>query len=135
MYKELLFPWHKRLFDFAHARDLPVILHADGLVESLVPHLIDAGLDCLQPIEVKAGMDLVKLKKAFGDRLAFIGGMDARELISNDLGRVRAELEKKLPDAMDGSGYILQVDHSVSHQVNYETYKYFVDRGLEIGTY
>jgi uroporphyrinogen decarboxylase len=135
MYKELLFPWHKRLFDFAHARGLPVVLHADGLVESLIPHLLEAGLDCLQPIEVKAGMDLVKLKKAFGDRLAFIGGMDARELISNDLGRVRAELDKKLPSAMAGSGYILQVDHSVSHQVNYETYKYFVDRGLEIGTY
>jgi uroporphyrinogen decarboxylase len=44
-------------------------------------------------------------------------------------------LEKKVPQAMAGSGYILQVDHSVSHQVNYETYKYFVERGLEIGTY
>jgi uroporphyrinogen decarboxylase len=135
MYKELIFPGHKRLFDFAHARDLPVIIHADGLVEPLLPHLIEAGIDCLQPVEAKAGMDLVKLKKTFGLRLAFIGGMDARELISNNLGRVRKELEKKLPQAMAGSGYILQVDHSVSDQVCYETYKYFVQRGLEIGTY
>jgi uroporphyrinogen decarboxylase len=135
MYKDLIFPGHKRLFDFAHARNLPVILHADGLVEPLVPHLIEAGLDCLQPIEVKAGMDLLKMKKLFGDRLAFIGGMDARELISNDLGRVQKELETKLPQAMAGSGYILQVDHSVSSQVNYETYSYFVKKGLEIGTY
>jgi uroporphyrinogen decarboxylase len=135
MYKELIFPGHKRLFDFVHARGLPVILHADGLVESLVPHLIEAGLDCLQPLEIKAGMDLVKMKKNFGDKLAFIGGMDARELISNDLGRVRQQLESKLPQAMAGSGYILQVDHSVSNQVNYETYRYFVERGLEIGTY
>jgi uroporphyrinogen decarboxylase len=135
MYKELIYPGHKRLFDFAHARNLPVILHADGLVESLVPHLIEAGLDCLQPIEVKAGMDLLKMKKQFGKRLAFIGGMDARELISNDLARVENELQSKLPAAMAGSGYILQVDHSVSSQVDYETYSYFVNRGLESGTY
>jgi uroporphyrinogen decarboxylase len=135
MYRELIFPAHKRLFDFAHARGLPVILHADGLVEPLLPHLIEAGLDCLQPIEVKAGMDLVKMKKNFGERLAFIGGMDARELICNDLGRVQKELDAKLPQAMAGSGYILQVDHSVSSQVNYETYSYFVSKGLEMGTY
>jgi uroporphyrinogen decarboxylase len=135
MYKELIFPGHKRLFDFAHAHGLPVILHADGFVEPLVPHLIEAGLDCLQPIEVKAGMDLLKMKKEFGQHLAFIGGMDARELISNDLGRVLKELETKVPSVMAGSGYILQVDHSVSNQVNYETYSYFVEKGLEIGTY
>jgi uroporphyrinogen decarboxylase len=135
MYKDLVFPGHKRLFDFAHARDLPVILHADGLVEPLLPGLIEAGLDCLQPIEIKAGMDLVRMKNKFGERLAFIGGMDARELISNDLGRVQKELESKLPQAMAGSGYILQVDHSVSSQVNYETYSYFVEKGLEMGTY
>jgi uroporphyrinogen decarboxylase len=135
MYREMIFPAHKRLFDFAHSKGLPVILHTDGLIESLVPQLIEAGIDCLQPLEIKAGMDLVKIKKKYGERIALIGGMDARELISNDLGRVQKELESKLPEAMKGSGYILQVDHSVSHQVDYETYKYFVDKGLEIGTY
>jgi uroporphyrinogen decarboxylase len=135
MYGELVFPAHKRLFDFAHSRKLPVVLHCDGFVEALIPQLIEAGIDCLQPIEVKAGMDLLKLKKAFGERIAFIGGMDARELLTNDLGRVRHELESKLPQAMAGSGYVLQVDHSVPAGVDYETYRYFVDKGLEIGTY
>jgi uroporphyrinogen decarboxylase len=135
MYRELIFPAHKRVFDCAHRHGLPTILHADGLIESLIPQLIEAGVDCLQPIEIKAGMDLLRIKKQYGDRLAFIGGMDARELISNDLGRVKKELETKLPGAMAGSGYILQVDHSVSHEVDYETYKYFVETGLKIGTY
>lgn len=135
MYRELIFPTHKRLFDFAHARGLPIVLHCDGLIESLIPHLIEAGIDCLQPLEVKAGMDLLKIKRLYGDRLALIGGMDVRELISNDLDRVRRELETKMPAVMAGSGYVLQVDHSVPNQVNYETYKYFVEKGLEIGTY
>ena len=135
MYREMIFPYHKRLFDFAHSKGLPVIQHTDGLIEPLVSLLIEAGIDCLQPLEIKAGMDLVKIKKKFGDRIALIGGMDARELISNDLGRVEKELESKVPEAMRGGGYILQVDHSVSHQVDYETYKFFVEKGLKIGTY
>jgi uroporphyrinogen decarboxylase len=135
MYRELIFPADKRLCDFAHSRGLPVVLHCDGLIESLIPHLIEAGIDCLQPLEIKAGMDLVKIKKQYGERIALIGGMDVRELISNDLNRVRRELETKLPAAMEGGGYILQVDHSVPDQVNYETYKYFVETGLKIGTY
>jgi uroporphyrinogen decarboxylase len=135
MYWELVFPGHKRLFDWAHGRRLPVILHSDGFVAPLVPQLIEAGIDCLQPLEVKAGMDLLQLKKRYGERIALIGGMDARTLVSNDLERVRDELERKLPYAMAGSGYVLQADHSVPDQVDYETYRYFVEKGLEIGTY
>ena len=135
MYRELVFPAHKRVFDFAHRRGLPVVLHCDGMVESLIPHLIEAGIDCLQPLEVKAGMSLVRIKKTYGARLALIGGIDARELISNDLDRVRKALENNIPPAMAGGGYVLQVDHSVPHQVEYATYKYFVEKGLEIGDY
>ncbi len=135
MYRELIFPAHRRLFEFAHSRGLPVVLHCDGLIEPLLPHLIEAGIDCLQPLEVKAGMDLLRLKRLYGQRIALIGGMDVRELISNDLGRVRRQLELKLPAAMAGSGYVLQVDHSVPPQVNYETYRYIVEEGLKIGSY
>jgi uroporphyrinogen decarboxylase len=135
MYRALVFPAHKKLFDFAHGRGLPVVLHCDGYVEPLIPALIEAGINCLQPLEVKAGMDLLRLKQRFGERIALIGGMDARALESNDRQIVEAELLGKLPGVMAGSGYVLQVDHSVSPLVEYETYKFFVERGLEIGTY
>ncbi|MDD4889219.1 MAG: uroporphyrinogen decarboxylase family protein [Phycisphaerae bacterium] len=135
MYREILFPTHKRLFDFAHSRKLPVVLHTDGFVESLLPSLIEAGIDCLQPMEVKSGMDLLKIKKAYGDRIALIGGMDERVLETNDRRAVLAELERKLPAAMAGGGYVLQVDHSVSNLVDYETYRYFVETGLKLGAY
>ncbi len=135
MYRELLFPAHKKLFDFAHSFGLPVVLHCDGYVEPLLPMLIQAGINCLQPIEVKAGMDLLRLKKHFGDRIALIGGMDERVLETNDFKAVESELCRKVPAAMAGSGYVLQVDHSVSSNVKYETYRFFVERGLAIGTY
>jgi len=135
MYREILFPAHKRLFDFAHSMKLPVVLHCDGFVEALVPLLIEAGIDCLQPIETKAGMDLLKLKRDFGRRIALIGGMDERVLETNDPTAVDAELARKLPGAMAGSGYVLQVDHSVSSNVKYETYRHFVETGLQMGAY
>ena len=135
MYRELLFPAHQRIFEWAHSRELPVILHSDGFLEPLLPDLVEAGIDCLQPLEVKAGMELLRVKRQFGDRIALIGGMDARTLETNDPAVVRAELEAKLPGAMAGGGYVLQVDHSVSNRVNYETYKFFVETGLTLGNY
>ncbi len=135
MYKDIIQPTHKRLIDFAHSLNLKVIMHSCGFVEPLIPGFLEAGLDCLQPLEVKAGMDLLKIKSQYGDQLALIGGMDARTLVTNDLAVVEKELQTKLPGAMAGGGYILQVDHSVPSQVNYETYEFFVRKGLEIGTY
>lgn len=135
MYRNIVYPSHKRTFDYAHSIGCPVIVHSCGYVEPLVPGMIEAGMDCLQAMEVKAGMDLVKLKKEFGDRIAFCGGLDIRALESNDLAAVDAELQAKLPIAMKDSGYILYTDHSVSTRVEYDTYKYFIETGLRIGTY
>ncbi len=103
--------------------------------EPLVAGLIEAGMNCLQVIEVKAGMDLLKLKKDYGERIAFCGGMDARYLVANDTDKIQRELAEKIPVVMEGSGYILHSDHSIPDRCNYETYRFFVDRGLELGTY
>ncbi len=135
MYKEIVWPAHCKTFAFARDRGLPVVLHSCGYVEPLVPGLIEAGMDCLQAIEVKAGMDLLKLKRDYGDRIALMGGLDIRELESNDLDRVEGELKAKVPAAMAGGGFVLHTDHSVSSRVDYETYRHFVERGREIGTY
>jgi uroporphyrinogen decarboxylase len=100
-----------------------------------VPGLIEAGMDCLQVIEVKAGMDLLKLKKEFGDKIALCGGMDARNLVANNLDAINAELQEKIPAVKEGYGYILHSDHSIPDQCEYSTYRPFVDRGMELGTY
>jgi len=101
----------------------------------LLDDLVDAGFDCLQAMEVKAGMDPVRISKKFGKRLALFGGMDVRPLVRNDLDGVRKELQK-LPDLMKGGGgYILHSDHSIPGECDYATYKFFVEEGLRIGTY
>jgi uroporphyrinogen decarboxylase len=135
MYRELIWPAHKRTFDYAHSIGCKVTVHSCGFVEPLVEGLIEAGMDCLQAMEVKAGMDVRRLKSRFGERIAFMGGMDVRALETNDLAKVDAELAAKLPAAMAGGGYVLFSDHSISPRVEYDTYRHFLARGLEMGTY
>ena len=130
MYGALVQPGHELLFSHAHKLGLKVIVHSCGYVEPLVPGLIAAGMDCLQAMEVKAGMDLPQLAQKFGDRIAFFGGVDVRTLIANDIPAVDAELRKKILPVMHmGGGYILHSDHSIPPEVNYATLKHFFDYG------
>jgi uroporphyrinogen decarboxylase len=130
MYRELVEPGHKKLFDFSHGLGLKVIVHSCGFVEPLVPGLVRAGMDCLQAMEVKAGMDVVRIAKAFGDRISFCGGLDIRIIASNDRKAIDEELERKiLPILRMGSGFIVHSDHSIPPQVDHDTLVYFFDAG------
>ena len=134
MYEEILLPGHKLLFDYAHSLGCKVIVHSCGYVEPLVPGLIEAGMNCLQAMEVKAGMDLPTLFQRFGDKISFYGGVDVRCLISNDRAAIDEEMDKKiLPVVKGGGGYILHSDHSEPPEVDYETMMYFVERGKKLG--
>jgi uroporphyrinogen decarboxylase len=133
MCEALVSPGHKLLFDFAHSNGCRVIVHSCGYVEPLVPGLIKAGMDCLQGMETKAGMDLPRLFEKFGEQISFFGGIDERVLISNDHARINEELLNKIPPVVNnGGGYILHSDHSEPPDVDYETMWYFIRRGREI---
>lgn len=136
MYREIIMPCHTRSIQWAHQRGLRVIMHSCGMVEPLVPGIIEAGVDMLQAMEVKAGMDMVRLNRLYGDRLGFFGNIDIREIISNDRRRIDAELKKKiLPLMKTKTPYILSSDHSTPPDVDYHTFIYFRDRGLELARY
>lgn len=135
MYMEIINPGHVRTFGFAHSMNLPVIVHSCGYVEPLISGLLHAGMDCLQVIEVKAGMDLLKIYKDYGDVLSLMGGIDVRALYSNDKNIIDRELLSKIPIVKEKFGYTLHSDHSIPVTVDYDSYRYFVDRALELGTY
>lgn len=135
MYDEFIYPAHKYTCDYAKSVGLPVIMHSCGFVEPLLPGMVRAGINALQVIEIKAGMDLLRIHAKFGDQIALIGGIDVRKLYTNDYQQIDAELEAKIPKVMQGFGYVLHSDHSIPKTVKYETYKYFMKKGLELGTY
>ena len=135
MYGDLIFPSHKKTIGYNKSLGLQVIVHSCGFVESFIPGLIEAGMDCLQVIEVKAGMDLLKLHALYGDKISFMGGIDVRTLYSNDRAVIDAELEAKIPIVKQGYNFILHSDHSIPKTVDYDTYRYFIEKGLALGTY
>ncbi len=135
LYDELIKPYHKRTIDFIKSYGIPTIMHSCGFVEPLLPGMIEAGIDCLQVIEIKAGMDLLRIFKNYGDVLSLCGGIDVRVLYTNDKAQIDAELEAKIPIVKEGYGYILHSDHSIPKTVNYETFQYFIEKGLALGKY
>ncbi|MFH0792910.1 MAG: uroporphyrinogen decarboxylase family protein, partial [bacterium] len=122
-YRELLFPQHKRLCDFLHSKGWKIILHSCGNVNLHIPALIEAGFDCLQPLEVKAGMDLIQLKKDYGEVLAFMGGIDVRAMAHPDPAVIEEEIRTKFAFAKKGGGYLYHSDHSVPDNVSFGQYK------------
>lgn len=77
----------------------------------------------------------MKLYRDYGDRLSFMGGIDVRVLYSKDRTAIDRELEAKIPIVKGNFGYVLHSDHSIPSNVPYEDYRYFIQRGLELGTY
>ncbi len=80
MYRELLFPYHKRLCDFCNGKGMSVVLHSCGNVNALMPMFIEAGFACIQPLETKSEMDLFELKKKYGKKITLMGGIDVRAM-------------------------------------------------------
>jgi uroporphyrinogen decarboxylase len=133
LYGELLQPVHKRAIDWAHNHGIKAHLHSCGDVMTRVPQLVEIGLDALNPIEIKAGMDLKALKRDYGDRLVFHGGADALLLDKPD--RIIPYIEQTLPVVKEKGGYIFSSDHSIPNTVSLETYRAVVGAVKKYGAY
>jgi uroporphyrinogen decarboxylase len=134
-YRQVLMPFHRRLCDLAHRHNCQVIYHSDGNVTQAIPLLVECGIDCLHPLEVKAGMDVATLKQEWGDRLAFMGNIDARLFQANDRAGLEVEIRAKVPVAMKGGGYIYHSDHSVPPGTTLDTYRFAMDLVRRYGNY
>jgi hypothetical protein len=127
-------PWVARMIEECHRHGLPVIYHGCGNVSLILQDFIEIGLDGYNPLEVKAGLDAVSLKKEFGDQLAFCGNNNIQSWESDDCDLVRQETLRKLNAAKRG-GYIFMSDHSVSSGVSGKMYDFIVKLVREYGQY
>lgn len=135
MYRELLMPAHKLICDCFKSRGIPMILHSCGFVTEFIPLIIEAGFDCLQPLEVKAGNELLELKSKYGDVLTFMGGIDVRMMASSNEDDIFREISTKLPAAKRGGGYIYHSDHSVPDNVSFQQYCRVMELVKEYGAF
>jgi uroporphyrinogen decarboxylase len=117
-----------------HEAGLPVIYHGCGNATAILDDFIQMGLEAYNPLEAKAGLDVVELRKRYGHRLGFCGNMDVLAWANAPLATLRKIVLTKL-NAARGGGYIFQSDHSVPSNVSAERYEYVINLVREYGRY
>ena len=133
-WREYFKPWIKAIVDKAHSRNLPVIYHGCGNVRTIFEDYIEIGIDAYNPLEAKAGMDAVELRREFGHRIGLCGNSDICVWERGDADEIRCEVLRKL-NAAKGGGFIFQSDHSVDTSVSGKTYDAIVKLVREYGKY
>ncbi len=116
LWRDQIKPQLKRIVDVGKAAGLPVAYHCCGALTPIIPDLIEIGIDLLNPVQCNCpGMNPIDLKQTFGDRLAFMGGVDTQQLLPNGTVLEVMQATTALIEGMtrDGGGYILAASHAV----------------------
>lgn len=127
MHRELILPHHKRFFGFLKDLGVPLIVHTCGDFRPHIPSLVEAGVDCIQAMEAKTGMNVVTLAETWKDRLTFMGNLDVRALESGDRDRIRDEAMTKLEGMRRlRAPWIFMSDHSIPPTVKLSDYEFLL---------
>jgi len=122
LYKELIWPYHKKLFQFIkhNAKSkVYIFFHCDGAIKQAIPLLIEAGIDILNPVQVNCrDMDTRTLKKEFGKELTFWGGSCDNNVLSFGSPRqVAEETKRRIDDLAHGGGFVFAPIHIIQSSV------------------
>ena len=117
MYCEFFKPRHSVLWNRAkELADVKVMLHCCGGVRELLPHLIEAGLDAINPVQIScAGMNAAELKAEFGSDITFWGGgCDTRDVLPNGTPeQVAQHVKEQVATLSPGGGFVFQQVHNI----------------------
>jgi uroporphyrinogen decarboxylase len=134
-YEQVFLPALRRMVKaYKDAGAAKVMHHADGNVLSLLDMWIDAGIDAINPVEFRSGMDAVKLREQYGRRLALVGGLDNCNILPRgDRGEIREHVLYLL-EAGRGGGFIFG-PHSIGPDISLETMDYVLELLREHSNY
>lgn len=121
MFRSFIKPYLKAWIEAIKSEtDAKVLMHCDGAIRSLIPDLIEIGVDILNPIQtvVKGFEDTFALKEEFGDQIVFHGGIDVQQVLpKGDPESIAREVARRIYDLGRGGGYILAPCHNISFDV------------------
>lgn len=115
MWRAMVKPCHEKIIAVAKKYNKPVMYHCDGAIAALIPELIDMGIDLLNPIQPDSpGMECERLKRDFGARLSFHGGIDIiKTLPRGTPDEVRAEVRERVHILGQDGGYVMASSHHI----------------------
>ncbi len=130
--KEHFEPFYRKVWDMLSSRGTRIFEQdTDGDIKPVIPALLDCGLTSIYPMEPAAGMDIVELRKTYGERLAVRGGID-KHVIRQDREAIRRELEHKFDPSLTAGGCVFGLDHRIPNGTSIENYRYYVSLGREL---
>lgn len=132
VFEEFVSPCYREIIPFLKERGVgQVFLDTDGDFTGMIPTMMKAGLDGVLPVDVNAGVDIVKVRESFPS-LKFWGGFDKLVLVK-DTEAIEAEFRRLLPVIRQG-GCIICTDHQAAPHTPLENYRYYVKRLREVMT-
>ncbi|MCD4823536.1 MAG: hypothetical protein K8S55_02935 [Phycisphaerae bacterium] len=130
--KEFIAPYYRRVWDMLADRGVRIFdQDSDGNMNAVIDVFLDAGVNCMHPMEPGSGMDIVKIREKYGQRLAFYGGLD-KYVLSRSKEEIAAELEYKIPPMVATGGCVLGLDHRVPENTPLENYRFYIQKVWEI---
>ncbi|MGI6114156.1 MAG: uroporphyrinogen decarboxylase family protein [Mahellales bacterium] len=127
MFKKFMVPRYKRVTEFLRSKGIDIIVvDSDGDITKLIPLWLEAGVNGILPFEVQCGMDVVKVRKEYGNDLIMIGGLDKR-VLAKSKKEIDEEIYRVAP-ILDRGGYIPWLDHGVPPDVPFDNFLYFYDK-------
>ena len=130
--REFIAPYYGKVWSILRDRGARVFdQDSDGNMEPVIEAFLEAGVNCMHPMEPAAGMDVVRIRERFGTRLAFCGGLD-KFALQRGAAIIDAELEYKIPPLIATGGCILGLDHRIPNCTPLEGYRYYHRRAWEI---
>ena len=135
-YREFCFPRLKHVVELAHEMGAYVVKHSDGNLNPILDMIVETGVDCINPLEPTAGMDIAKIKAEYGDRVCVMGNVDCAQLLTYGTPEeVRAETRECIRVAAPGGGHILGCSNSIHSAVRPENFVALVQAAHEFGRY
>jgi len=139
VFKELHVPNYLMMTDYIHQNsNVKVMTHSCGSIRRLIPHIIDAGIDILNPVHVSTkNMDPQELKDEFGDKIVFWGGgIDTQTVLPfGSVEEVKAQCIERIDIFGPGGGFVFAPVHNLQYGVPPENIQAMVDTVLEYGWY
>lgn len=135
-FRELMYPGLKRVFGGFREQGLPIIKHTDGNAMPLLDMILDAGIDCLDPIDPLGNMDMAQMKRDYGDQIAFKGNVNcATTLVTGTIEDVVKETIDVIKAGAEGGGLILSSSNSIHSSINPANYLAMVNTIKAYGKY
>lgn len=130
--KEFIAPYYRRIWDLLRERGARLFdQDSDGDMNPVIDAFLDAGVNCMHPMEPASNMDIVTIRETYGTRLAFYGGID-KHVIRRSKQEIVDELEYKIPPMVRTGGCVLALDHRIPNGTPLENYRFYLKKAWEI---